>query len=721
MAEAPFPNPKVIDSGLEDLEKDIMCAVCHNHYQKARFLPCHHYFCASCIETLLKHSRNETFGCPECHKTTSLPPGGVSKLPAAFFVERMKDVYGKMALVDRMATRAVCEQCTGGGKAAGFCRQCAEFICEDCMCTHRSLKIFAWHKLVTLVDLQACKTKSIFVKDDETSNCPEHDEEMKIFCFDCNRFVCRDCMLYDHCNHKTSFVKKCASDTRKKLHDFLITLRGVQVDITEAEKVLHEQKIIVKSKVMNVKEFIQVSYDHLKALLDHHKINLEEKASTLGKSREDALTGQIQQLKIAQSDIQGHIEFTEQTLIDASDKKLVHIQPQLETKMEEGERWQVTVSEFLQPTSTQDIYYFPPVNETLFNLGAVFTENTASASIAGLANVCKIGETTQFHVKIADSVHCSLQVHLKSLVDPNCTVQGVVSSCVDKGSYIVRYTPRVRGRHDVAVKVNHQEIIGSPFRVSVTLHPTMLGRPVRKIKTYVSKSWGITVNNEQQLVVVSEKKITVMDQDGREVHVIECAEFQNPNGVAVSEDGAIYVIDSMVQCLFKFNKEGMLMCYTSQIFYNPVFINIFQSHIFVSDINKIEIFDLDCNIVGSMDTSAYRDPIDIGEYGGNLYMVTEERRNFDVYQYNSSQKDRIKIRHVTIKECKPSTPFCFDKNGYIYMVLSKHCSKCVQLFDLDGEYITSFGFGILQNPFDVVIDDDGFVYVCDQNGTVLVF
>ncbi|CAI8033654.1 RING finger protein nhl-1, partial [Geodia barretti] len=93
MAEGPDPR----DKPLEELEREITCAVCHGVYQQAKLLPCNHYYCSTCIEKMAAASRGRPLHCPECRKETSLPPGGVAALEPAFFVERMKDVYGKMA------------------------------------------------------------------------------------------------------------------------------------------------------------------------------------------------------------------------------------------------------------------------------------------------------------------------------------------------------------------------------------------------------------------------------------------------------------------------------------------------------------------------------------------------------------------------------------------------------------------------------------------------
>ena len=131
MAEGRDPWEKPLDQ----LEREITCGVCHDHYEKAKLLPCNHYYCSTCIEKMAARSRGGPFDCPECRKETSLPPGGAAGLQPAFFVERLKNLHGKMARAEGKA-EAVCEQCAATAKSLAFCRQCAEFICEDCVAIH---------------------------------------------------------------------------------------------------------------------------------------------------------------------------------------------------------------------------------------------------------------------------------------------------------------------------------------------------------------------------------------------------------------------------------------------------------------------------------------------------------------------------------------------------------------------------------------------------------
>ena len=534
MAEA----PDTVDKPLEELEKEITCAVCHGHYQQAKLLPCNHYYCGACIEELAKHARGRPFDCPECRKTTTLPPGGVAELDGAFFVERMKDVYGKMAKAEGRV-EAACEQCVGGGKAVAFCRQCAEFICEDCARSHGKLKQYVGHKVDTLADLKKGGAKDIPLKEAPLPKCPEHDEQMKIFCFDCNCLVCHVCVLYEHKEHTSKYLKTCASESRKTLRSSLTPLRKVQTDIAAAEKTILTEKKLVATQNAEIHATIQQSFDKLKALLDQRKAELVKQADQLARDKEDALTAQMKELQVAQAEIQSLVEFVERNLENTSDQDLMSIRTQLQTKMEEGEKRHRKIS--LKPATTADVVCNPPSPDAIpTELGAVFTEECASAVCVKAPEMSSVGEPTQFSVKVPQLMGTNVQVQLKSLVDPNCIVQASVETCGNADTYIISYTPCIRGRHDLTVKVNGKDIVGSPFRVFVKIHPTQLGQPVCVIDD-LDMPWGIAINNKQQLVVAEGggKKISIMERDGKRVQEIKCDKFQYPLGVATGPDGAV--------------------------------------------------------------------------------------------------------------------------------------------------------------------------------------
>ena len=198
----------------------------------------------------------------------------------------------------------------------------------------------------------------------------------------------------------------------------------------------------------------------------------------------------------------------------------------------------------MDPATTADITCYPPSRDDIpKDLGGVFRLSFTPPSSS------QLGKPSTAVLKIPDHQNPIIQAELQSLADLASSVQADV---VGKGSgvYHFTYTPQIRGRHDLAVKVNGQDIAGSPFRVFVKIHPTQLGPLVRTI-TRVREPWGIAINNKQQLVVArepwgiainnkqqlvvaeyGEKKITVRERDGKTLQTIKNDKFQSPAGVA---------------------------------------------------------------------------------------------------------------------------------------------------------------------------------------------
>ena len=382
-AEAMAEAPNLRDKSLEELEDEITCAVCHGHYQEAKLLPCMHYYCRACIKKLAERSRGRPFPCPECRKDTTLPSGGAEQLQSAFFVERMKDVYGKMAKAEGRV-EAVCESCSHKGKAIAFCRQCTAFLCAHCVEHHKALRVFAGHKVDTLEDLKKGGALDIPLQEAPPLKCPEHDEPMKIFCFDCSRFICRDCTVIDHNGHKFNFLKKCATESRKSLHDSLTPLRKVQANITGADKKLVATEAQVDAQEKELCQTIKRSFAQLKAVLEQREMELLNKAVTLAQEKKDALMAQRKGLQMAETEIQSLVEFVERNVENTSDQDLMMIRTQLQAKMEEEEKRHQQLS--LEPATTADITYDPPSPDSIpKNLGEVLR-------LPQMPQVCEIGD-----------------------------------------------------------------------------------------------------------------------------------------------------------------------------------------------------------------------------------------------------------------------------------------------------------------------------------------
>ena len=721
MAESPDPREKP----LEELEKEITCAVCHGFYQKAKLLPCNHYYCSTCIEKMAARSGGGPFDCPECRKETRLPAGGVAGLQPAFFVERIKDLHDKMARAEGKV-EALCEQCAGE-KSVAFCRQCAEFICGDCVAIHKKIRVLAGHVVASLEDLKKGGVKNIPLKEVPARKCEEHDKTLKLFCFDCERLICRDCTIIEHKEHKFEFVKKCAPEDRRRLCESLVPLQEVRADMAGAEKRVVSEEAKVERQREEVCGAIQQSFEQLKAVLERRKAELVGKVCSLAQEKKNALATQKTVLQVAQKEIQLLTELVERNVESTSDQDLMGIRRQLQSKMEEEEKHHRQLS--LEPTATADIAcHLPSPDDIPKRLGSVFDKNTPHASFDHVTSY-ELGSPVQVTLFAPRVSLGDISAGLKCVADPSSS--SLVGEVVENGVgvFSISVTPGVRGRHNLTVKVRGEEIEGSPFRVFVKFPLSQLGQEDQSRRVGDLRwPWGIAVNNKQQLIVAESGgglgggKITVMERDGRKFQTIECGQFQNPRGVAVASDGAVYVTDTRAKCLFKLNSKGKLLKTVRNELQKPFSVKIIGNRVYVVDRDSqlVKVFDMDCNVVGTIQTKECPKPRDIAQGPDGLYVAGE--RKISVYR---CAPNGVFIRQLNLTpsslELSEFYGICIDTSGHIIV---SDLVYGVYVFRASGECVGHVSRDVIPYPAGVSVDEDGFVYVCSfafTNSKVHIF
>ena len=398
------------------------------------------------------------------------------------------------------------------------------------------------------------------------------------------------------------------------------------------------------------------------------------------------------------------MEFVERNIESTSDQDLMSIHTQLQTKMEEEEKRHRQLS--LKPTATADIMFNTPSTDVIpKNLASVFDPSIPHL----LQNIdsCEVGSPVQVTLAAPTASLNDISADLKYVVNPEPSVKcRIIENGI--GMYSIRFNPQVRGRHDLIVKVNNEEITGSPFRVFVKVPLSQLGQNVREIGGSLNNPWRIAINNKQQLVVAETggKKITIMERDGKKVQTIECAEFREPRGVAIAVDGAIYVTDTGGQCLFKFNSKGKLLKTVCNELQWPFSVKIIQNQLYVvnKDRQLVKIFDMDCNVVGTIQIKECPNPLDIAEGPDGLYVASKEK--ISVYSH-----DGVFIHHLNLQPSSLKLSFfwgiCFDSSGHI---IASDCDNGVYIFKLSGECVGHVD--VIRYPAGVTVDEDGIVYVC---------
>ena len=380
----------------------------------------------------------------------------------------------------------------------------------------------------------------------------------------------------------------------------------------------------------------------------------------------DNLGTQKKGFALATSEIQGLVEFVERSVENATDEEFMslqqHIQEQIQEQCAKHERIDLIPAEVanvgVRVACAEGISDLCQKNAEVLVLRVDPTKCTAEGAGTKVAEVGKFTVRTVYQNGQLCREKQVVEAELKSVVNDSVVHAKVTSK--GRGVYEVTYTPEVRGRHTLIVKVNSTQIAGSPFRVFAKIHPTQLGQPFRVLEG-VKSPWGMALNSKQQLVVAEcgGNKVTMFDREGKKVQTITCEKFSYPNGVAVDKDDNIYVSDDGNSSLFKFSKEGKLMKVVGQRGAQPgefsdlSMIKVINDKLYVCDCgnDRVQILNTELEYVNSFGCRGDGDgqfdyPSDIAQdRAGNLY-VTDTKNN-----------------RVQVFDCKGQFLSTFSKKG----------------------------------------------------------
>ena len=702
------------------LEYEITCPICQDHFQEPKILPCLHYYCKLCIQRLaLRTGDNRPFACPECRNDTLLPQNDPDRLPTAFFVNRMKELHTKMEKAEGKV-EALCEQCSGG-KATAFCRHCTEFICEECVKIHQKVKVFKGHKVTGLEELKKGETKEILIKKPPPPTCKDHDEQMKIFCFDCDCLICRDCTMIDHKEHKYDFVKKASPKTTERIVENLAPLKEIQLSLSEAAKTDKSTKSGIEAQGASVAKTIEQSFNEIHEIIEQRKRQLLEKAASVTKGKVDRLSVQEKGFEMASATIKSLVDFVEQNIENGTEEELMTIHTQVLKRINEETRKHKCSDSDLLPVEKPNLMVQVDCKKAVKK---VIEEKASliecSVKCPGIRDA-EVGKAASVRVSCKSMNPVSIESKLTS-------VHGTVQVKVQRKAnnvYEIEYIPKVRGRHNLNITANNLPVPGSPYPVLVKIPPTQLGKPV-KIIGGVQLPIGIAINSTGNILVAEATGgVKVLDKNGRNVHTIEKARngFNRLTSITVDEDHNSYLTDESSMKLYKLNRHHELVKMVGREQYG---LEQFDPRGVTFSGDKVVVVSRDPPCVDIFDKELNLDrKVDLKRVGVNDVMgiACDEHMNLYVCSFNDgcvhvlSFKGQDELLYSFGQE-KLQNPHSICVSGGLLYVTDWKTDRTIFVFSKEGKFVTSFaGYGYNEGqcrlPTGLVVDADGFLYVCD--------
>uniref|UniRef100_A0A4W5PUT9 Tripartite motif containing 66 n=1 Tax=Hucho hucho TaxID=62062 RepID=A0A4W5PUT9_9TELE len=257
----------------------VLCGLTLSHERFPQLLPCLHSICQACLPPVNPGSQKDLSISPAC-LSCDMP----------FNILEVKDNLFIKNSSNELWTGNVQCTCCEGFVASGWCVECGEALCSECVSAHRRVKVTKDHT-IRLQPPTGVSGPTVF--------CPTHKHEpIKLFCLTCDQLTCRDCQLMDHRNHSFQFLHEAMASQKEQLQSLvqrvrqqrvavnqsLLDMDGRLLDITQLKSKLRESlKRMLLATVQLLKSRATSLYNNIETMCNAEVAGIETRRSTLNK------------------------------------------------------------------------------------------------------------------------------------------------------------------------------------------------------------------------------------------------------------------------------------------------------------------------------------------------------------------------------------------------------------------------------------------------------
>ena len=752
MAEKTLPSTSS-STAIKKLEEQLTCAICLDLYTNPKTLPCLHSFCQHCLEGLPLRPQGDNYfiSCPTCRHRTQLPQQTEAVgFPVAFQINNLKEVYNLMTKVSGHQ-QVTCDNCTTTN-ATGYCRECAKFLCQECIDVHKKWAPFGDHKISSIDEVATSASKLLPVK--QEMKCSTHNKPLEIFCGTCEELICHDCTVRIHRDHDYDLVSDCYPKHCQKLETSLKSVSDKIIAVTDVLTALTDRENEIREQGEVVKEDIHVMVEEMIDILGQIERQLTKEVNTVTDSKLQVLSEQKKPAERRLNELKDCQEFVEQSLEIGSPQEVVISTKQMMERMSHVTQ-QVNIEEF-NPKEKANLHFKKDSNivDTLHHIGDIICLSPTVLQQCKIKNIdhqhiTVNNKTVSFPLSIQFCDSSLLTVPLSSLscslvpVGTATPITATVTTTTHPGVYSIHCSPAIRGHYQVNVRVNDIQVDGTSLVILFNPYLDNI-TPVRTIPN-LNRPWGVAVTDDGHIIVSElwEHCVTILDRDGKKVKSLGQKsggggniKFSYPRGVAIIPDNLILVGDH--HNIQKISMDGKFIASVGKQgskteFNGPCCITIspITRHIYIVDYynHRIQVLNPDLTFSHTFGAKGSADgqfncPVDVAIDRRGLVYVT------DTYNHRIQKltPDGQFLSQFGTKGSGPGQLICpsgiiIDDENLMY--ITEWGNHRISIFTTDGKFVRSFGergssVGQFNSPYGITFDREGYLYVCDHCNNRLV-
>ncbi|XP_057317710.1 E3 ubiquitin-protein ligase TRIM71-like [Hydractinia symbiolongicarpus] len=742
---------------------DLTCRICKRTFFHPRVLDCLHTFCEECIinnVAKIEHENTEKtyIKCFHCTEITQVPENDVSMLPYNFFANNAMDY---LLIQCTKENAIICTSCSDDADAISRCMDCSEFLCMKCVTAHRRIRVTKDHKIIALDTLRYDKSsvhRNVY--------CPDHEPEVfTYYCEVCQDLICKECTILEHRGHKFERLTEALESQKPTILKLLEENEKQKVppveravdEVQDMAARLHARTVATKQAIKNCGEqcirAIEFRCQELLGTID-----------SIYKRKSRILHDQQKDLQLRLMKNKSATEFVNYAFKHGSEAEIFELLDVMKMRLTKLNLENLDYKEPDDNDVIDHVYDTDNVKNIAENLGKISTSTVFLSKTRlygpGL-NTGKVGIETFFVMEVFDhnGDPCIEHAHDESI---RIKVQAPEGFYVNNklhnnndGTFVVRYTPVTKGKHDVTVKIRGRNFPNNHFVVRVYdgIDYLKIESPFLTFGSYGSKPselkqpWGVAVNKDGHLYVTDHGNHRVQAYDKFGAFITEFGskgtkdgQFTGPTGIAVDQSGIVFVADWENHRIQVFSADGTFLAKfgtkgsgVGQL-YHPAGVAIDRNGYVVvaeRDNHRLQVFTVDGKpilAIGSRgsDPGQLDSPTHLAVTEDNSYVVADAGNNRLICVDNGG----IFVKEVGVKgtgsgEFNRPSGIAVDREGYV--IVGDFHNHRIQILTPDLKYFGQFGTEgnkdtQFKHPSGVCLTDEGHVAVVDRyNHRVQIF
>ena len=692
------------------------CKLCGGYYRDPRLLHCLHTFCKSCLDSVVKQNEDKTT-CPTCHKVSPHPP---YRLPRHVRLEKEAAVARRLA---KIQSEQSCGSCDSKDQTEAYCHQCDASLCSLCIKSHKSLRILRDHKVEALTT--SLPSSLVY--------CADHSGKvLEYYCTTCSSLICHECYVFKHKEHKYCHIQEAIKVENADITNSLSSLKKAHSTVSQTKEKVESVMLSITNRRESIKSHINDIFQSIIAALEKRHQELLKEVDVFALTKSSPLQTQLESLNELVSDIECVLSTCSEASQEFSPTEFLAIKCTLSEVMSslikqvEGTKLESVDNDYIYCT-----LYPKPV---LSNIKKLTSCSSFDCSLVDINPKQPIG--------IPNSGKCSLVLETCDTTGKKTTVEEHVirAKLTDKSlsnvsEVSIRYKeegryelivdpPTLEGSYLLHVQLYNDNIKDSPYSINVRDY-SKIKEPIVTVSTKPKPAYLYVDDEGNIYATFNEGSIVVYNDKGEIVHTIPADKLnvKKARGIAVDKsNNVMYIASGGTNKIVKATLDGKLITSvgekgSGELQFNfPMGLHFGKDELlYVADYSnkRVQVLRSDLSFVKSVMVKCQSYVYSVStDSTGNIHIGTTG----GIIEIFSSVGHYIGQYGSGIVQCVGDIAFMRNGDCVVSNDISDTKGNGILVFHgITKTFLQSFGNN--RYPFGVFLDQAGYIYVAEWNGS----